>query len=108
MPPSSTTPSEPTPSGSPSGTPPAGGPDVAVQDLAKRLGVAAADISVVSAEEVTWSDSSMGCPKPGMMYAQVLTEGSRIVLEANGKRYEYHSGAGKPPVFCENPKPPVR
>ncbi len=103
------TPSDPTSAGTPtSGPTPTEGPAAAVNDLAERLGIDPADISVVSAEEVTWSDASVGCPKPGMMYAQVLTPGSRIVLEANGKRYEYHSAAGKAPFLCEHPKPPVR
>lgn len=113
--PSTPTPSDPT-SGTPTGGPssrrtsasPAEGPAAAVSDLAKRLGVDPAEVSVVSAEEVTWSDASIGCPKRGMMYAQVLTEGSRIVLEADGKRYEYHAAAGKAPFYCEHPKPPVR
>ena len=103
------TPSDPTSSGTPTGSPvPTEGPAAAVNDLAKRLGVNPGDVSVVSAEEVTWSDASIGCPKPGMMYAQVLTPGSRIVLEANGKRYVYHAAAGKAPFLCEHPKPPVR
>jgi hypothetical protein len=121
--PSTPTPSDPTsdPTSAPSsGTPtggassrppsasPAEGPAAAVSDLAKRLGVDPGDVSVVSAEEVTWSDASIGCPKPGMMYAQVLTEGSRIVLEADGKRYEYHAATGKAPFYCEHPKRPVR
>ena len=79
-----------------------------MNDLAKRLGVDPGDISVVSAEEVTWSDGSLGCPQPGMSYTQALVPGSRIVLEANGKRFEYHAAAGKPPFYCKNPKPPVR
>ncbi len=33
-------------------------------------------------------------PEPGQMYAQVLIEGFRIVLEAGGKKYEYHFGNG--------------
>ena len=92
----------------PSGTPGGEGPAAAINDLAKRLSVEPAEIAVVSAQEVTWSDGSLGCPEPGMNYAQVLTEGSLIVLESGGRRYEYHSAAGKPPFYCENPKPPVR
>jgi hypothetical protein len=102
------TPSSPSTPGTPSSPGGAEGPAAAVTDLAKRLSIDPADITVVSAEEVTWSDSSLGCPKPGMMYAQVLVEGSRIVLEANGTRYEYHAAGGKPPFYCDTPKPPVR
>ena len=79
----------------------------AVADLARRLGVDEAEISVVSAEEVTWRDGSMGCPRPGMLYPQMLTDGSRVVLEAQGQRYEYHAGGRRSAFLCENPEPPA-
>jgi hypothetical protein len=88
----------------PSGSSPA---ETAVADLAVRLGVDAGSISVVSAEEVTWPDRSLGCPQPDMLYAQVLTNGSRIVLEHDGTRYAYHSGAGRGPFYCAAPSAPV-
>ncbi len=72
----------------------------AQDDLAKRLGLAASAIKVVQIAEVEWPDASLGCPKPEMMYAQVITPGYRIVLEAAGKRYEYHTG-GATVVLCE-------
>jgi hypothetical protein len=72
-------------------------------DLAERLGVAVDDVTVVSSEEVTWPDSSLGCPQPGMMYAQVLTDGSRMLLSAGGRTYEYHSGGQGAPFLCETP-----
>lgn len=78
----------------------------AVADLAERLGVATEAITLVSDEAKTWPDSSAGCPQPGMMYAQVLTEGSRIVLEHGGRRYDYHQAGGRPPFLCQRPKSP--
>jgi hypothetical protein len=36
-----------------------------------------------------------------MMYSQVLTKGTLVVLEAGGQRYEYHGG--KPLFLCEQP-----
>jgi hypothetical protein len=102
--PSSGTPSSGTPS---SGTPspgPVGGPvEQAKADLANRLGVDPGQVTVVSFSEVTWSDGSLGCPEPGMVYTQALVDGSRIILEAGGKQYHYHSGASRPPFLCENP-----
>jgi len=88
------------------GTPePSGGPvEVAKADLAKRLGVDAGQVTVVSSSEVTWSDGSLGCPEPGMYYTQALVEGSRIILEAAGKQYHYHSGGTRPPFLCTNPQ----
>ena len=72
----------------------------AQDDLAQRLGLAASAIKVVQIAAVEWSDASLGCPKPEMMYAQVITPGYRIVLEAAGQRYEYHTGGGAT-LLCE-------
>ncbi len=74
----------------------------AVADLASRLDVDEADVTVVSVEEVTWRDGSLGCAEEGMMYTQALVDGSRIALDVDSKRYEYHQGQGR--VFlCEKP-----
>lgn len=82
--------------------------DSAVADLADRLGVPADEITVVSAEAVTWGDTSLGCPQPGMRYAQVVTDGTKVVLEHDGTRYAYHSGGERrTPFLCEHPQGPV-
>jgi hypothetical protein len=85
-------------------TAPSGPVEQAKTDLAGRLGVPVEQVSVVSTEEVTWPDSSLGCPQPGMNYAQVLTEGTRTILSAGGRQYSYHSGPRRPPFLCENPR----
>lgn len=61
-------------------------------ELAADASFSAEQVEVVSVEQVEWSDSSLGCPKAGMMYAQVITPGYRIVLAADGQTYEFHSG----------------
>lgn len=61
------------------------------EELAGELGVQPEKISVVEAEAMRWSDSSLGCPEPGKMYAQVITPGYRIVLEHEGEQYDYHT-----------------
>jgi hypothetical protein len=81
--------------------------DIAKRDLAERLSISTGQINVVEVREVTWRDGSIGCPQPGMLYKQVLVNGSLIVLEAEGTRYEYHSGAGRDPFYCAQPEPPV-
>ncbi len=80
-------------------------PDVrtSVEDLASRLGVAPADVTVVAVQEVTWSDGSRGCARKRMLYTQALIDGSRITLEVDGTRYEYHSGGSGRPFLCERP-----
>jgi len=100
----STSPSSP----EPSRRSPASGPvEQAQADLARRLGVDPGQVSVVSSDEVTWRDGSLGCPEPGKYYTQALINGTRIILEARGKQYHYHSGASRPPFLCPNPQPPL-
>lgn len=70
-------------------------------DLASRLGISQDQISVVSAEAVTWNDTSLGCPEKGKMYAQVLTPGYQIVLLAGGAEYDYHADEYGHFVLCE-------
>jgi hypothetical protein len=79
----------------------------AKEDLAKRLSVAAIEISVAQAGEVVWPDSSLGCPQEGMAYAQVLTPGYLIILEYVNNQYEYHAGKESEGFYCPDPTPPV-
>ncbi len=83
--------------------------DQAVADLAPRLGATPDQIEVISATLVTWPDSSMGCPQPGMEYLQALQDGSLIELGHDGKVYRYHSGGNRTPFLCDQPlaKPPI-
>jgi len=70
-------------------------------DLAQRLDVEREVIRVISVEDVTWSDASLGCPEPGETYAQVVTPGFRIVLEASRERVVYHTDREETVVLCE-------
>ncbi len=81
--------------------------DQAKRDLAKRLSIPVDQISLVEAQEVVWRDSSLGCPQKGMMYLQVLMPGYLVILETNGKEYEYHAGMGTDAFYCENPTSPA-
>ena len=67
--------------------------EAALADAANRSTTAKAEITVVSAEAVTWPDGSLGCPQPGMMYTQALVSGYRIVLRAGDTVLNYHSAA---------------
>jgi hypothetical protein len=74
----------------------------AVQDLAQRLVITPEEVTVVEALAVTWPDGSLGCPQPGMAYTQVQVDGVLVILEAGGRRYEYHGG--DPLFLCEQGK----
>jgi hypothetical protein len=73
---------------------------LAIADLAAHTGIDPADIDVVSHEQVTWRDGSLGCPKPGYSYTQVLVDGYRIVLRAGAEDYAYHGADGQKPFRC--------
>jgi len=76
---------------------------LAREDLAARLGLAVASeaIRLISVEPVEWSDASLGCTQPGMMYAEVITPGYMVVLEARGEEYRYHTDLERLVVLCE-------
>lgn len=69
-------------------------------DLAERLKIEAAAIEIESFEAVIWPDGSLGCPQPGMAYAQVQREGYRIRLRYQERIYTYHGGEGQAPFLC--------
>ena len=75
----------------------------AKQDLARRLSIEESEILLVALEEVVWPDSSFGCPKPGMAYLQVPSDGLLIRLRVEDRSYRYHKGGTKPPFLCESP-----
>ncbi|MGI9646149.1 MAG: hypothetical protein ACR2O6_12660 [Ilumatobacteraceae bacterium] len=114
-PPKTSVPVPPTTAGDPIGTDEALNPgefdpglvpfvELAVADLAVRLAVDPDDIEPISATLVTWSDSSMGCPLPGMQYAQVLQDGSLIELGHGETVYRYHTGGDRvTPFLCDAP-----
>ena len=72
-------------------------------DLATRLGVAVAEVTLIESSETTWPDRSLGCPKPDTAYPQVITDGSRLILTVGKKRYFYHAREGYAYFYCSNP-----
>ena len=73
----------------------------AIQRLAEQRDIPPEEITVASWESVVWPDTSLGCPKPGMVYAQVIVPGYWVILEARGSVYRAHTDeAGELIVFC--------
>lgn len=76
--------------------------DAAVDYAASELDIPSGAFDVVSVETWEWPDASLGCPEPGKSYAQVITPGYRVILEAEGERYEVHADKrGRTIVMCE-------
>jgi hypothetical protein len=82
---------------------PGGGDDarrLAIDLLARELHCTPADIVIVELSPVTWPNSALGCPKPGMMYLQVLTPGYRVRLAHGKHEYIVHTDRGHRAIRC--------
>ena len=73
----------------------------AKEDLSEKLDVPVENIELINVEQVMWRDGSLGCPQPKTNYIQVIQEGYRIQLSADGQIYHYHGVFGQPPFLCE-------
>jgi len=71
-----------------------------VADAAKRFGVSTNAVVIARAEQVTWSNGSLGCPEPGRMYTQALVPGFRLVASTSEGALEYHSDGQGRIVTC--------
>ncbi len=60
-------------------------------DLARRINVDAALLSIKSVEPVWWSDSCLGAPGPDEVCKPVRTPGFRVVLSAGEYRFVYRT-----------------
>lgn len=83
----------------------AGAVALARADLGARSGQPPASIPVITAEAVTWPDTSLGCPAPDQGYLQVLTPGYRVVLDVFGERFDYRLDTGGGLVLCREGRP---
>jgi hypothetical protein len=71
-----------------------------VADAARRFEVSESSVVLSDAEQVTWSDGSLGCPQPGMTYLQALVPGYRVAATTSAGRLLYHTDAGGSVVTC--------
>jgi hypothetical protein len=75
--------------------------DAALQDAAAHLNVGAGALHVEQVDTRSWPDASLGCPRQGQLYAQVVTPGYLIVISGAGKDLEYHVDArGRTAILC--------
>ena len=72
-------------------------------EAARALNVPVDQVTVERVESVDWRDSSLGCAEPGKVYAQVITEGYRVIVNVGGQRREVHADSRGRTVFCPNP-----
>jgi len=74
--------------------------NLAVSALQQQMGQSREEISLGGIRQVEWSDSSLGCPQPGMSYLQVITPGYLVILNVDGKEHPVHVGR-ESAVVCD-------
>ena len=82
------------------GSPEERGVALATAELAEALELHEEEIELQSVAAIDWPDTSLGCPKKGMSYLQVLVPGHKVVLWAAGSSYAVHVGGGRA-IVCE-------
>ena len=75
------------------------------RDLAGRIGVTEREIQFVSADSKTWGDASLGCPEPGMQYAQAQVPGWVLTFRQGERLFTYHTDLDRtipcPPITSD-------
>jgi hypothetical protein len=71
-----------------------------VADAARRFKVAESAVVLARAEQLTWSDASLGCPQPGQMYTQALVPGFRVVARTSEGEFLYHTDSHGQVLVC--------
>jgi hypothetical protein len=74
--------------------------DQAKQMLADKLGIDPVAIALFNLQARDWPDEALGCPLGGRNYAQVITPGYLIELEADGNIYAFHTDRTTRAVLC--------
>jgi hypothetical protein len=75
--------------------------EAARADAAAHLGVSPASLKLEQVEPRQWADSSLGCPKPGQMYSQIVTPGYVVIVSGSGRQLEYHADTRGRVVLCQ-------
>jgi len=63
----------------------------AIRFLAVQLDLPPEAIRVIAWEPIDWPDTALGCPEPGKAYAQIITPGYVVFMEARGETFCVHT-----------------
>ncbi len=81
--------------------------DLSRENLSQMLKIDTSQIVTAEVEPVIWPDASLGCPKPGVNYIQVLTPGFLVRLEVDEQQYLYHTDEISTAILCTGGALPV-
>jgi hypothetical protein len=87
--------------GSPAAEAQAAAIDAARRDAAQRLNTTPESLQIDVVESRQWPDRSLGCPRSGVLYAQIVTPGYLIIVSSGSRRFEYHADDRGMAVFCQ-------
>ena len=73
-----------------------------VADAAAVAGVDPDSVTLVSVKPMTWTDGSLGCPKPGVMYTQAVVPGFRVIVRAGDRKLDYRVGRSDTAKRCDS------
>lgn len=68
---------------------------LAIETLASDLGISPENIEVDTVKAIEWRDSSIGCPKPGVAYLDVITPGHKVVLRVGNEIHVVHEARNR-------------
>jgi len=77
----------------------------ALTALSEQLNLTTNEIAVVSTEAVIWPDGCLGVVRIGVMCTQAEVPGFKIVLEADGNSYEFHTNQDGSVVVAADGEP---
>lgn len=77
------------------------------KDLASRLGIEVARITLVRTAEMLWLNAALGCPRPGKVYPAGRVPGFQIWLEMEGTEYMYNTDFIGQVVLCPELNPEI-
>ena len=63
----------------------------AIQAVSTKYNLPVNQIKIASTEAVTWPNGCLGVVIPGVMCTDVIIQGFRIMLTANGQQFEFHT-----------------
>lgn len=72
-----------------------------VEDAAGRANVGSEQLEVMRAEAVEWPDGSLGCPRPGELYVQVVVSGYWVEIAGPDQTFDYRLDESGSFRLCE-------
>ena len=79
--------------------------ELAIETLSRKIGAEKPDITVIRLSRFNWPNSALGCPKPGVSYADVVVPGYMALLKHGKQPYRVHIGNGRG-IICELSRKP--